>query len=128
MNNDLVSKVGDSPVDNLVNSTFPPPLTTGVIVRAGQGKLQRGAVLALSSDSGEMVILGTAAAEDETLTASVILADPVDASGSAAVPAIAYRTGHFNRPALIAKTGYAITRADEENLRFGGILLSDALA
>ena len=74
-----------------------------------------------------MVILGTEPVGAETLTASVILSDPVDATGGVA-PAIAYRTGHFNRPALIVKDGYALTRADEENLRFGGILLSDALA
>ena len=128
MNNDLVRKVGESTVDNLINSTFPPPLTTGIIIRAGQGLLERGTVMALSSESDDFVVLGAAADGDETLKASVILADPFDASGDEEIPAIAYRTGHFNRPALIVAEGYALTRADEENLRFGGILLSDALA
>jgi len=118
---------GESPVDNLVNSTFPPPLTTGIIIRAGQGPLGRGTVMALSSESYDFVVLGAAAAGGETLTASVVLADPFDASGDEEVPAVAYRAGHFNRPALIVAEGYALTRADEENLRFGGILLSDAL-
>jgi len=127
MNNELVRKIGDSPVDNLINSTFPPPQSTGVTLRAGQGVLKRGTVLALSS-AGDAVILGTTAGTDETLKASMILADPFDTSGSKAVPGIAYRLGHFNRPALIVKDGYALTRTDEENLRFGGILLSDALA
>jgi len=127
MNNDLIRPVGESPVDNLVNSTFPPPLTTGVKLRGGQGVLVRGTVLALSSVSGDMVALGTAAAGGETLTAGYILTDPSDTGDGGAVPAIAYRTGHFNRPALIMAEGYDMTRADEENLRSGGILLSDAL-
>lgn len=127
MNNELVRKSGDSPVDNLVNSTVPPALTTGVLIRAGQGILQRGTVLALSSNGNDMVILGTAPAAGEVLTANCILAEAADASGSAAVPAIAYRTGHFNRPALIAADAYALKRADEEALRSGGILLSDAM-
>ena len=128
MNNELVRKVGDSPVDNLINSTVPPALTTGVHVRAGQGILARGTVLALSSDGEDMVILGTTPNDEELLIANCVLADPVDASGTEASPAIAYRTGHFNRPALIVAEGYVITRTDEEDLRKGGILLSDALA
>ena len=128
MNNDLVRKVGESTVDNLINSVSPPPLTTGVAIRAGQGALLRGTVLALSSEGDDFVVLGTAPEDGETLVASVILADPSDASGDGPVPGIAYRTGHFNRPALIVADGYPMTRADEENLRFGGILLSDALA
>lgn len=128
MNNELVRKVGDSPVENLINSTVPPALTTGVLIRAGQGILARGTVLALSSEGDDMVILGTAPTGGELLTANCILTDPVDASGGEAASAVAYRTGHFNRPALIVADGYTLTRADEEDLRSGGILLSDALA
>ena len=128
MNNDLIRPVGESPVDNLVNSTFPPPLTTGVRLRGGQGVLERGTVLSLSSASSDMVALGAGPAGGETLTASCILADPFDTGpAGGTVPAIAYRTGHFNRPALIMAKDYSMTRADEENLRCGGILLSDAL-
>ena len=112
----------------MVNSGFPPPLATGVSIRAGQGLLRRGTVLALSSADGAFVVLGTEADEDEALTASVVLADDADAGGGGAAPAVAYRSGHFNRPALIVAEGYALSRADEESLRFGGILLSDALA
>ena len=128
MNNELVRQTGNSQTDNLINSTAPPALATGVLIRAGQGLLERGTVLAASSADSEAVILGTAASGGETLTASYVLADAVDASGGCAVAAAAYRTGHFNRPALIVADGYALTRGDEENLRFGGILLSGALA
>ena len=40
---------------------------------------------------------------------------------------MAYRTGHLNRKALIVAEGYTMTAADEEELRKGGILLSDML-
>ncbi len=127
MNSQLVRKVGEMTVDNLINSTYPPPETTGVLIRAGQGQLPRGAVLALSSSGNDTVLLGTAADGDETLTASFVLADSVDASGAEAVPAVAYRTGHFNRPALIVAEAHTLTRGEEEALRYGGILMSDAL-
>ena len=128
MNSELVRHIGESPVDNLFNSTVPPALTTGVTIRAGQGALKRGTILALSSDGDDMVILGTVPGSGEILTANCILSDPVDASGTEAMPGVAYRAGHFNRPALITKDGYALTRSDEESLRHGGIYLSDAIA
>lgn len=48
----------------------------------------------------------------------------MDASGEDGVTAVAYRTGHLNRKALIVADGYTMTTADEEELRKGGILLS----
>jgi len=128
VSNQLFSKIGESSVDNLINSTYPPCETTGVMIRGGQGELGRGTVLALSSDDGNMVVLGTEPSKNETLTANCVLTDVVDASDGEAVPAVAYRTGHFNRPALIVADEYEMTRGDEEELRYGGILLSDALA
>jgi hypothetical protein len=128
MNKELVRKAGESPVDNLINSTTPPALPTGVLVRGEQGLLARGTVLALSSKQNDTVMLGAEPEQGEELTARYILADPVDAGGEEAVPGTAYRTGHFNRPALIVAKGHTLTRADEESLRDGGILLSDALA
>ena len=127
MNRDLVRQVGNSPVDNLINSTTPPAITTGIRVRANQGVLRRGTVMSISSLNNEMVVLGRNAAGGETLTPNCILTDPVDTGTGAAVPSTAYRTGHFNRQALITHGGRALTRAEEETLRNGGILLSDAL-
>lgn len=124
MNRNLCSRVGEFTPDNLINSLQPSALTFGVIIRAGQGALARGSVMGLSSE-GDYVILGTAPASGETITANCILADPVDASKDAAA-AVAYRTGHMNRNALIVADGYTFTAADEEELRKGGILLSDA--
>lgn len=129
----LDENLGGMAYDNLLNSNFPNADVFTVSVKPGQGVLPRGAVLALSSGTsgnGQMALLGEAAAENEVLTANAILSDPVDTGddASAAAPfALAYRTGHFNMPALIVKEGYTITDADKEELRKAGILISDAI-
>lgn len=56
-----------------------------------------------------------------------MLADDVEVGTNANVTALAYRTGHFARNKLIVKNGYTMTATDEEELRKGGILLSDAI-
>ena len=57
-----------------------------------------------------------------------ILADDATVTDAADVTGVAYRTGHFNRKALIVATGYNLTINDEEALRHGGILLSNMMA
>lgn len=91
---------------------------------------KRGTVLALSAgtaDDGKLVILGSTATTNETLTANCILAEDVEVGTNANVTALAYRTGHFARNKLIVKNGHTMTATDEEELRKGGILLSDAI-
>lgn len=123
----LNEKIGEDKFENLFNQNYPPADVFTVALKTGQGTLERGSVLALSS-TGEMVILGTAAAEGETLAANCVLAERVDTgeSDSGSVTGIAYRTGHFNGNKLITKDGHVITAAEKEALRAGGILLSDA--
>ena len=74
----------------------------------------------------ELTTPAVEAQDAEILTANCVLADPVTVGADADVTALAYRTGHFNRGALIVETDYTLTEADEEDLRKGGILLSDA--
>lgn len=119
MNKNLCNKVGEIGQDNLVAKLFPPAETFGITVAGGEGELARGTVMALVDDS--YVVLDA----DSTGKANCVLADPVDASGEDGVVAVAYRTGHLNRKALIVADGYTMTAADEEELRKGGILLSD---
>ncbi len=119
MNKELCRKVGETSQDNLIAKLFPPAEPFGVKIAAGQGVLARGAVLALSGT--DYVVLDS----ETTGKANCVLSDPVDASGESPVAAVAYRTGHFNRKALIVAEGYTMTAADEEELRKGGILLSD---
>ena len=128
----LDENLGSVAFDNLVNQNTPEADVFSVPMRAGLGVVTRGTVLVLSSGTGgdaAMVILGTAPGVDETLAANCILAQDIDtgAIAGAAVTALAYRTGHFNRNKLTVKVAYTLTETDEENLRKGGILLDDAV-
>ena len=118
MNKNLCNKVGEIGQDNLIAKLFPPAEPFGVTIPAGAGVLKRGTVLALVD--GEYAVLSASNAGK----ANCVLADPVDATKEAVV-GVAYRTGHFNRKALIVANGYTMTIEDEEELRKCGILLSD---
>ena len=118
MNKNLCNKVGEIGQDNLIAKLFPTAKTFGVKIPAGLGVLVRGTVLALVD--GVYAVLG----EENTGKANCVLADEVDATEAEAV-GVAYRTGHFNRKALVVADGYTMTVEDEEELRKGGILLSD---
>lgn len=122
MNNDLLRKVGSIGQDNLFAKPFPPAETFGVTIKAGEGELARGTVLVMGDD-GTYTVLNT----ETTGKANCVLADPVDASGDSAVTGVAYRTGHFNTRALIVADGYTMTVTDKEELRKGGILLSEMM-
>ena len=122
MNNDLLRKVGRIGQDNLFAKLFPPAETFGVTIKAGEGELARGTVLVMGDD-GTYTVLNT----ETTGKANCVLADPVDASGDSAVTGVAYRTGHFNTRALIVADGYTMTVTDKEELRKGGILLSEMM-
>lgn len=121
MTDNLCNKVGEIGQDNLTAKLFPPAETFAVTIPAGAGELKRGTVLALDGEAYAVL------AEGNTGKANCVLADDVDASGEEAVVGVAYRTGHFNRKALIVADGYTMTKADEEELRKCGILLSDMM-
>lgn len=128
----LNETIGTLEYDSLIFDGKHPIDVKTVKIRAGQGTLLRGTVLALSEGTGgdgAMAILGTAAGTDETLTANCILADDIDtgAETGEAVVGTAYRSGHFTRQKLIVKDGYTLTAKDEEALRNGGIYLSGAV-
>lgn len=120
MSKNLCNKVGECAVDNLIAKCHPATETFGVTIPSGAGLLKRGTVLALNN--GAYAVL----ASGNTGKANCILADDVDATGGSAV-GVAYRCGHFNRKALIVAEGYTLTAADVEELRKGGILLSDMI-
>ena len=118
MAKNLCRKVGEIGQDNLIAKLFPPAETFGVTIPAGAGVLARGTVLALNGEAYAVLSAAT------TGKANCILADDVDATEADAV-GVAYRTGHFNTNALIVADGYTMTVADKEELRKGGILLSE---
>jgi hypothetical protein len=113
--------------DGLIVDNTPVADVFSVTLRKGQGVLRRGSVLAISSADRAMVLLGTDPVTGETLTANCILSDYTDTGTADDVHGIAYRTGHFNRNGVITAATTTLGADDEEHLRKGGILLSDAL-
>lgn len=115
--------VANEPVADVLTVTIHKEAAAAVTYK-------RGTVLALSAGTasdGKLVILGSTATTNETLTANCILAEDVEVGTTADVTALAYRTGHFARNKLAVASGYTLKATDEEELRKAGILLSDAI-
>lgn len=119
--------------DGLIYDINPPADVFTVKIRkqsSDAATLKRGTVLALSTGTAGdnlMVILGTTAATNETLTANCILAEDVEVGTTEDAVALAYRTGHFASNKLIVASGKTFGAADKEALRDVGILISEAM-
>ena len=119
--------------DGLIYDINPPAdVFTGKIRKQSSDAvaLKRGTVLALSTGTAGdnlMVMLGTTAATNETLTANCILAEDVEVGTTEDAVALAYRTGHFASNKLIVASGKTFGAADKEALRDVGILISEAM-
>jgi hypothetical protein len=118
--------VAKTEYDGLIASASPTASVFGVLIRAGEGEIKRGTILAFSDADEKYVILGTDPDGAETLTPSAVLAEDAAVDENADTSAIAYRSGHFVRGSLLTRDA-AITKSVEENLRMHGILLSDAI-
>ena len=125
MNTNLVSKVGDVGIDNLIAKLFPPAEAIGVKIAAlasgsADATVKRGTVLGRANDGKYSVYGGTG-------TPAAILADDVTVTDDGDAVAVAYRCGNFNRKALIVAEGYTLTAADEDALRHYDIILTDTM-
>lgn len=118
----LDETLGTMGYDNLFVENVPESDVVAVKLTVA-GVVKRGTVISGTPGGKDFAALATAA---DATKALYVLADDVDTSVD--VVGIAYRTGHFNRGALIVGSSYTLTAADEEILRGKGILLSDALA
>ena len=121
----LNGKVAEYGYENLLNANYPPGDTFHVHIEGDQGLIRRGSVLAADPETMTMVLLD----DDVEGTANCILAEDIDTTDipdTETVTGLAYRTGHFNRNHIIVGDGYTLSAEDEENLRKGGILLSDS--
>lgn len=130
MSKRLDENIGAVEYDGLIVNNVPVADVVTVKLAAGTGILKRGTVLALpagTAGDGKLVILGSTATTNETLTANCILAEDVEVGTTADVTVLAYRTGHFARNKLAVASGYTLKATDEEELRKAGILLSDAI-
>lgn len=122
---ELIKNLDSFTPDNLIAGNDIPLLTKAVTLQGGQGVVKRGTVLGIITATGKAVPVDNVAA-DGSQNADCILADDVDTTGGDVV-AEAYRSGHFNRQALIF--GGDDTAADhEERLRELGIFLSDNIS
>lgn len=134
MSKRLDENLGSVGYDGLIVANEPVADVFTVTIRkeaTAAATYKRGTVLALpagTAGDGNLVILGSTATTNETLTANCILAEDVEVGTTADVTVLAYRTGHFARNKLIfGGSSYTLKPADEEALRAAGILLSDAL-
>nr|UVY32932.1 MAG: head decoration protein D [Bacteriophage sp.] len=130
MSKRLDENLGSVGYDGLIVANEPVADVFTVTIRkeaTAAATYKRGTVLALSAGDGKLVILGTTATTNETLTANCILAEDVEVGTTADVTVLAYRTGHFARNKLAVASGYTLKATDEEELRKAGILLSDAI-
>lgn len=118
----LDETLGAMGYDNLFVENVPESDVVAVKLTVA-GVVKRGTVISGTPGGEDFAALAAAANATKAL---YVLADDVDTSVD--VVGIAYRTGHFNRGALIVGSSYTLTAADEEILRGKGILLSDALA
>ena len=117
---------------NIWNSVDVPIITGIRTIRklTTAATYKAGTALALSSGTGgdgALVILGTTAGTNETLTANCILAEDVEIGTSADVQALVYLSGHVNRNKLIVASGHTITAAEVEAFRDAGIYLENAM-
>lgn len=111
--------------DNLFASNDVPVLTKAITLAGAQGVVKRGTVLGIVTATGLAVPVDDAQA-DGSQNPDCILVEDVDTTDGDIV-AVAYKTGHFNRQALIF--GGDDTAADHEAaLRDLGIHLSDNIS
>lgn len=124
----LVGKVGSIGQDNLIAKLTPEAETFGIVIaKLTEGSdemvIKRGTVL-VADTNGKYSVFGSTEGE---AVPSAILADPVTVDATADVTAVAYRSGNFNRKALITENDRTLTFADEDALRKYGIILTDML-
>jgi len=128
MTRDLHEKLGSVTPENLIAKLDPPALKRAGVIRklSAAGTLKRGTLLAKSSGSagdGKLVIFGTTAASNETLTADCILAEDIDVGTANDENALTFYQGNFNEDALILKSGASLTEDDRDALRVRNIIL-----
>ncbi len=107
MSKRLDENLGTVDYDGLIVTNEPVADVLTVTIRnedTAAATYKRGTVMALSAgtaDDGKLVILGSTATTNETLTANCILAEDVEVGTTADVTVLAYRIpGHFARNKL----------------------------
>lgn len=124
---ELSKSLGTMEYDGLIADINPKLVVSGGTIRklGTAGTIKRGTILAKSGDN-KLVVLGTAAASNEVLTAYCILCDDVDVGTADDVTAPVYLMGCFNSNKVTVADSYTMTEADKDALRNGGIIFKAA--
>lgn len=128
---ELSKKIGEVEFDGLVTDIDPHiVIGTGVIRKASGAAvtLKRGTVLAKSTGTAgdnKLVVLGTSAQGDETLTANCILCDDVTVGTTEDATVAVYLAGCFD-PEKVITNSHDLNDADKDALRNGGIVFKAA--
>lgn len=124
-----MGKLGDVNYDGLITGLIPATFVgAGVLRKLGaEATYERGTVLAKSDQDNKLVILGTTAAQGETLVPYAVLCEETTVGTSADVNAPVYLAGCFNPNKFEVASGYTITEADKDTLRMNNIYLAEAL-
>lgn len=127
----LSNKIGEMDYDGLFTDIVPAAQVRGGKIRklSAEATLKRGTILAKSSGTagdGKLVVLGTVAASNETLTPDCILCDDITVGTTDDEPVAVYTAGCFNPDKVTVAASYTITEADKDNLRMRGIVFKAA--
>ena len=110
---ELNKRLGSMDYDGLIADIYPKLVVSGGTIRklAEAATIKRGTILATG---------------DEVLTANCILCDDVDVGTADDVTAPVYLMGCFNSNKVTVADSYAMTEADKDALRNGGIVFKAA--
>lgn len=129
----LSKKLGDMNYDGLFTDVVPAVQVSGGTIRklSAAATLKRGTILAKSSGTagdGKLVVLGTAAVTNETLTPDCILCDDIDVGTSTDEKVAVYTAGCFDPDKVTVAASHTISETEKDNLRMRGIVFKNAAA
>lgn len=130
----LSKKLGEMNFDGLFTDVVPAVQVRGGTIRkqtTSAVTLKRGTILAKSygtDGDGKLVILGSTAENNETLTPDCVLCDDVTVGTDADEKVAVYTAGCFDPDKVSVTASYSITETDKDNLRMRGIVFKDAAA
>ena len=134
MSKRLDENLGSVGYDGLIVANEPVADVLTVTIRkeaTAAATYKRGTVLALSAGTagdGKLVVLGTAAVSNETLTPDCILCDDIEVGTAADEKVAVYTAGCFDIGKVTVSASYTITEGDKDNLRMRGIVFKAAAA
>jgi hypothetical protein len=109
--------------DKLIAGPEIPILVEGVTIKTGQGILARGSVIGIETATGKGILCDSAAVDGSEVARYILAEEEIDTS-SGDVVATCYKSGIFNRQALIFGTNGAPATLDTD-LRSVNIHLRD---